>query len=929
MATKNFGPAVSGYLDPTGRNWETAVFQAGKPVLDKELNLQQDVDGGQAEAAVRRTMPSGWISDDFVATASFLDGVFVSAASLSLVAQSGLVAHVNGWLLKIQHSGTINTNTLTLTAGPAGNGATRTDLVILEVWRLLVSAAPSTVGKSASGRIWQQGNVKTDPANDVSLNFADDILDTAVGAESTKRVQIQYRFRVIPGVDLFGHPYGIDDPTAVARTVPTNAATPDGSATAFTYANQSASGDPGLWRAGDGNPANGLGTVDGYMYAIPFIAIFRRNTSPFDRILNQNGGAASPGPSTRPDGKFVDVVALKDVADLRLGVSPVGWALSEVLAKNFNALLDDNLHTEWTTNTFGGGGINGSVVMFADEIGPFPSDNAGPLIGNFDAARRRFSGRSIYETVTVKIPVPLGGWVDGATITIDPTALAIYPYAAFNWSSYAPASVVITDVKRFWWLGAAGKKTVEGAQFVQSITNLGAMPTASMVVTFGAISSIGLTNESIFIDLVIAYPTGVGLTRTPVATYGANSFALTGGTLPAGAPVSFSAYANQAIDAPHREVQLEYTTSPLTVTQAANTGSGTAASVASLVGTTATITGLTGMNPGLVGQQLTFSAAASGGNNGTFTILGFVSATSVQVTNAGAVAPDVNNGAIHWTLKSGFFRIPERATSVTSVLKNGVAIAGTVTLDTGGRIATFTNGADATVSGDTLQFTYTAIRPMPQNNQQMTVYYDTAAPQAARQALLGGTLQVIPKAVSGELYVLTTGSGSQDEGYPWPLGYVQTGGIWPNSTNTYSGESDLSARADVAITEFNATTGFLRLPVLVPMVADPDKLFFTSVATDVEGRSFYKAIPGGIYIPNAYSQGLANAVRHKDVFPILCELAADSSLGFRGQLVLVLLIRYSLFDEINGVFFNSDQTLNTTVASIFRIKGNLLDKRAT
>ena len=63
---KNYGPAVSGYLDPNGRDWETVVFQAGKPVLDKELNLQQDIDGGQAESDLIRAMPSGWIANGFL-----------------------------------------------------------------------------------------------------------------------------------------------------------------------------------------------------------------------------------------------------------------------------------------------------------------------------------------------------------------------------------------------------------------------------------------------------------------------------------------------------------------------------------------------------------------------------------------------------------------------------------------------------------------------------------------------------------------------------------------------------------------------------------------------------------------------------------------------------------------------------------------------
>lgn len=929
MSGKNFGPAVSGYLDPTGRNWETAVFQAGKPVLDKELNLQQDIDGGQAESGFQRAMPSGWLADGFLDSSNPHRFFVFNAASLTLQVSQNLAAHVNGWLLKISHTGLQNTNTLTLTPGPTGNGSTRTDLVILEVWRMLLSAAPSTVGKSALGRIWQNGNVKTDPAHDATLNFPDDIEDTNVGSETTKRVQIQYRLRVIPGVDLFANPYGMTDSAVVANTVPASAILPDGSPTGFSYINQSPSNDEGLWLAGDGNPANALGTVDGFMYAIPLCGIFRRNQTGWDRILNQNGGAATPGPSDRPDGYFNDVIEPRDLADLRTGVSPHGWDYDEVLSKNLNFLLDNNLRTDWLTNSFGGGGINGAALPWADEIGPFPSDNAGPLIGNFDAARRRFSARSILETVTVEIPAPGGGWTSGSTVTIDPTALPIYPYVAMNWASFAPSTVVIQDFAKAWWIGATGKKTLSALEYIDSVTNIGAIPTAAMVVTIGNITGVGLTNEPLYVDLVIAYPTGVGLTKTPVFDYGTNSFALTGGSLPAGAPILFNAFTNLGFDYPHREVQLQYTTNNRTITIAAPTDSGSTASVTSASGPNATITGLTGMYPSLVGQQITFSGAGNANNNGTFTISAFISASSVKVTNPPAVAPDPNNGAISWTLVTDFFRLPERAATLVTVSKNG-GPATPATLDTTGRIGTLT--ATTCVSGDHLTITYTAIRPLPQNatgnQEQITIYYDISAPQAARQALLGTSISVIPRYVPRDLYVLTTGAGSQDTGYPWPQGYVQTGGIWPNSTNTYSGEADLSARGEIAVTDFNAATGFLRLPVMVPMVANPESVTFQGVNTDVEGRSFFNDVPSG-YIPNAYAQGLSNAKRHKNFIPMLCELPADSPLGFQGQLVLVLLIRYALFDETDGVFFQNNQTVNTTVASVFRLHGNLLNKRPT
>ncbi len=80
------------------------------------------------------------------------------------------------------------------------------------------------------------------------------------------------------------------------------------------------------------------------------------------------------------------------------------------------------------------------------------------------------------------------------------------------------------------------------------------------------------------------------------------------------------------------------------------TPEGTAASFSTFASPTLTVTGLTGMSASLVGQSITFSNAASAGNNGTFVITLFISATSVQVNNASGVAPDTNNGHIHWTL---------------------------------------------------------------------------------------------------------------------------------------------------------------------------------------------------------------------------------------------------------------------------------------
>lgn len=81
-------------------------------------------------------------------------------------------------------------------------------------------------------------------------------------------------------------------------------------------------------------------------------------------------------------------------------------------------------------------------------------------------------------------------------------------------------------------------------------------------------------------------------------------------------------------------------------------GSGAAATIApgAVTGGVATLTGLTGFSAATAGQRwITISGAASGGNNGTFKILSFISASSVTIRNPAAVANDANNGSISWT----------------------------------------------------------------------------------------------------------------------------------------------------------------------------------------------------------------------------------------------------------------------------------------
>ena len=860
----NYGPVVSGVLDTTGRAWDLTIFQKGKAVLDKELNLGEDIAGAAERAGLRLGLPSGWLDDRALTTSVTSPFWTASAVANQIKIQAGLVAHVNGWLIPVSWTGsTDGSNLLALGAGPTGTAAKRTDFVFLEVWRQLVSPSPSATGKSPSGRIWWNGNVKVDSSQDLTLNFVDDILDGTLGVESTKRVQIQYRLRAVQGVDLATYPYGLDDSSVLARSVPPNAATPDGSTTAFAYTNQGSNGDSGLWRAGDGNPANALGTVDGYMYAIPLTGVIRRNTTAFDRNTNHHGGVASPGPSDRPDGLFNDIIARRDIVDARLSVRPGGWAMAELLAKNLGWLFDNLLEQELTLTPIGGG-VVGATVLWADEIGisnanggdgTVTGDTPGAtFIGQFDAARRAFSDRVVLETIVVACAPPGGTWTVGDVVTIDPSALTIFPYSPFNWAAYNAAAVVWTDVVGVRWIGGAGKQTYDASASLTTITGLGAMPVTSINLTVGTVPA-GLVDETLYVTLLVAYPPGQGLTKTPTADFGAGSFTVNNpGQLPASSPVNFSAfYGGNQINAPHREVLLQYLTTTQSITMRAD--------------------------------------------------------------SAGA---------------SGSFTLPERAQQIVSVTKNATPIVGGVTLSSSGRVGTFTNGADNTVPGDTLVVTYQAIRPLPQNGEQMTLYYEARAPQSAPGVLVGTSFTVTPRLVDQTIHALTAGPGSPDDAYPYAVASTQLGGIYPTSGGVFSGDHELRAGAGVAVTDFSATTGYMRLPAFIGYVPNPESVTFTrgNGDADIEGRTFFPTVPGGQYIPNAYAQQFSDPKRHRNALAFVAELPAASGLGKPGQLVLGVIIREALFDANNDVAFNPSAASNTTTAAFFRLKGNPIQKKA-
>lgn len=288
----NLGPGVSRVLDPQKAQITQVVWQQGRPPLDSELNLLQQLATDWRKSLVLRGTPSGWLgngSNDLEAymTNATWSNWFRFGQQRTGEEAAIQWAVVNGWLIPVtgtltgtppgSPNNTDNWNRVTLNPPPSSSGSSRVDYVFLEVWQALVPPNPSSTNKPSASGLYRYGN------KEGGYSFlTDDLVDPNIGFETTQRVQIQYRIRVVSGViGLTSFPDGFDPANVKAR----GAAASD---TAFTFENmREALGDSGLWRAGDGTP-NTLGTVDGYSYAVPLAAVFRRNSVAWDGDPGQN-----------------------------------------------------------------------------------------------------------------------------------------------------------------------------------------------------------------------------------------------------------------------------------------------------------------------------------------------------------------------------------------------------------------------------------------------------------------------------------------------------------------------------------------------------------------------------------------------------------------------------------------------------------------
>ncbi len=318
MANDNYGSSVSRTLATDNTRFSGVVWQAGKPPLDSELNLVGQLAWENQADMLRTLTHSGFLLDprnpqqDFVFDPLWSNYFEVGNST------TPLHALVNGWVIPLAGSDSDNSVLpLSIKLPPPPATGSRTDFVFLEVWKAIIPEGVASVIKPADGFIYERGNVVNGKA------VEDELVDPEVGFETTKRVQVQYRIRVEAGVDLTTYVEGFY-PSLYGQG-------PSSVASGGEFLNDTS--DKGLWRSVHTD------TADGYVYALPIGAVFRRNSTPY-LMKDPTGGNQNGAVNRKPSSSSVDDATILVQAELGSQLS-ASYTGSFGLSNLENSGIDD------------------------------------------------------------------------------------------------------------------------------------------------------------------------------------------------------------------------------------------------------------------------------------------------------------------------------------------------------------------------------------------------------------------------------------------------------------------------------------------------------------------------------------------------------------------------------------------------------------
>lgn len=367
-----FGDGVSRVLQTEDRQFDQVVWQQGKPPLDSELALIQQATENFRQEVLKAGIPSGFLSSPYESKGDF---AFEQNASNFFyfgpgLAQGGkgdvLWALVNGWPVPIAGTQSVDLRNRILLPPPSTAPSDGdVNFVFIEVWRALLGGNTST-NKPGASQVYRFGNVEFG-----GTQLPDEIVDPILQKETTKRVQLQYRIRVVSAVDPAIYPYGFN-PTIRAQG--TLAAPTISGSSLYQFQNMGdILGDPGLWRAGDGNGQSGLlGTVDGYVYALPLAMVFRRTSGAWEVGNQRHQSAYNRNP------------LMTDRLQAQLLIEP---KLVAAISKTATSIVvDTDIASTTYPATNGLIRLNGEVISYSSWVGTTITVTARGAKGTFASA---------------------------------------------------------------------------------------------------------------------------------------------------------------------------------------------------------------------------------------------------------------------------------------------------------------------------------------------------------------------------------------------------------------------------------------------------------------------------------------------------------------------------------------------------------------
>lgn len=900
---------------------------------------------------------------------------FTTAANIASAINN--VANSFDTIVSATTSGTDTVTLRAVVAGAAGN------LITLSVTGTGMVASGATLAggvdrpnKPTQSTIYRNGNTQS-PSG---VDLADDIEDPNVNTESTKRVQVQYRIRVTGQVEAVNFQSQADGfsnaailaqgaqgaPVATYPFVRADSVTVSGSSSAPAYGLV----DAGLWVAGSGSSgsATALGTVDGFVYAIPLAFVFRRNDAydggagiGFDPLNNTNGalpsthglfanpavGSIAAGLSDRPDGFFSDGIVSSDVQDLRRHVSPIGWDLGAELEYQMQSLLDGRNRT-WAIdaadkNTLGAGsGDVGTRFLVCNQVGRSASKGGvsptsgsttrGDTIRDFDHIARRFGSEPVVERVVL-------GLLPTDTSVSDPGKYVIQANGGYaGWAEDDEIHLDLSDLNAT-TLGDFDPATT-------SFTGTGPYPNNASIFSFvptGTTVTDVLTirhddghyTTAVSQDAQVKLIEGLG-TAHVVITLDRNDSTVNGGD-PGNPDYRMVGDSGTDDGSPRRMfVELEITY-PLGV-GLTDTPDGEASVEpdATVYPTGPILENNTAQRPadweglltpmfreGYREVKLEYVANEPGSGVGSGTP---VSDSIVSTTDTTLVFPRRVYGSS--LLLTG---VTDTVAAQPHDIDDGSTEYGSST-----RLVTISTSGGATGSplsgaGQTLcAITYFAQDPLPNygamgGGYQVGVYYrsavrPTVGVKAGALTQLPDPLVVEPLVMADGLWTGQTGKGSMDLPYPYtnPLDYIA---VNDDSTGTFTGEWYFAATAAVSVSDFDAQTGLLKLHGFVP-IDGSGTIALINKTKDVEFRAFYAMTDPSAYRPTIMGQPLSSVARHKVFSPFLVRAMEDSVLFRKNEVLLVVVSRFAELDDDNSVvFLDAD---NRSAAAVYRTRNLLI-----